>query len=179
MKGNRIKMMAEIGLAVALSAILNLLPLFKMPQGGSVSLEMLPVLIIALRWGGIPGMITGLVYGFLQLVMGAYIVHPLQLVLDYPLAYLLVGLAGFITIDSSVNKAGGYYFRLLLAILTGGLARFFAHLISGVIFFGQYAPAGQNVWLYSAIYNGSFILPSLIIAFIIIIPLLKRLTRLK
>ena len=183
MKVNRVKVMAEIGLAVALSAILNFFPLFKMPQGGSVSLEMLPILIIAVRWGGIAGMISGLVYGLLQLVMGAYIVHPLQLILDYPLAYLLVGLAGFVALKDRISEEGlkrrGYYARLLLAVLIGGFARFVAHLISGVIFFGQYAPEGQNVWVYSAIYNGSFILPSVLIAFIVIIPLLKSLIRLK
>lgn len=172
MRDNKVRMITEIGMAVALSVILNFLPLWKMPQGGSVSLEMLPVLIVALRWGTVPGMIAGMVYGFLQLVVGdAYVVHPLQLILDYPLAYLLLGLAGLIP-QKKVGRTG--YLSLLGAVLLGGLARFISHLISGVVFFGQYAPEGQNVWVYSAIYNGSFILPSILVSFLVIIPLYRR-----
>ena len=64
MRKNKIRIMTEIGMAVALSAILNFLPLWRMPQGGSLSLEMLPILIIALRWGAGPGMMAGAVYGW-------------------------------------------------------------------------------------------------------------------
>ena len=73
--------MTEISMAVALAAILNFLPLWRMPQGGSLSLEMLPILIIALRWGAVPGMMAGAVYGLVQLALGPFIVHPAQLIL--------------------------------------------------------------------------------------------------
>jgi thiamine transporter len=130
--------MTEIGMAVALAAIFNFITLWRMPQGGSVNLEMLPILIIAFRWGAGPGMMAGVVYGLVQLALGPYIIHP-----------------------------------LFLAVFTGGLARFVSHFLSGVIFFAQYAPEGQSPWVYSAIYNVSYLLPSLLLSYIIIIPLIK------
>jgi thiamine transporter len=70
------RMLAEIGVAVALAVVLNFLKLWRMPQGGSVSLEMLPILVIAFRWGLGAGIFSGLIYGLLQLMFGAYIIHP-------------------------------------------------------------------------------------------------------
>ena len=168
MEKNKVKIMVETGIAVALAAVLQFIPLWKMPQGGSISLEMLPILYIAIRWGLKAGMIGGTVYGLVQL-FNPYVVHPVQLLLDYPVPYMLLGLAGI------YNIRNNDYGKLLLAVLTGGLARFSSHLLSGAIFFGQYAPEGQNPWVYSAIYNASYIIPSLLLSYIILLPLLKKL----
>lgn len=176
MRNKRLRLIAEMGVAVALATVLNFIPLFKMPQGGSVSLEMLPILIMSLRWGGIPGMITGAVYGFVQLVLDAYVVHPAQFILDYPLAYMLVGLAGFVKVKNIEYKKSSYG-KVLVAVLLGAIGRFIAHLLTGVIFFANFAPKGQNVWAYSFVYNISYIIPSIIICYIIIIPVLKRLLK--
>ena len=173
MKGNQVRIMTEIGMAVALSVILNFIPLWRMPQGGSISLEMLPILIIALRWGAGPGMMAGAVYGLVQLAFGPFIIHPAQLVLDYPLPYMLVGLAGIFSSKINLKAKGSTYGWLLLAVLTGGLGRFISHFLSGIIFFAQYAPEGQNPWVYSAIYNVSYLLPALLLSYVIIIPLIK------
>ncbi len=168
-----IHLIAEISIAVALSMVLNMIPLWRMPQGGSVSLEMLPILLIALRRGVKAGMFTGLTHGFLQLAFGASIFHPVQVFLDYPVAYLLLGLAGIFsskiyTADKKIN-----YTLVIIAVLIGSLARFFSHFISGIIFFGHFAPEGQSEWLYSLIYNGSFMLPSIIICLLLAIPILR------
>lgn len=174
MRENNVRMFVEIGMAVALAAVLNFITLFRMPQGGSVNLEMLPILIIAFRWGGFPGMLTGLVYGLIQLILNPYIVHPVQLIMDYPLAYSLVGLTGFMYIRSLNKKSNkSSYINVFFAVTAGGLGRLLSHILSGVIFFSQYVPEGQNPWLYSTIYNASYMIPSLIISFIIIIPLMK------
>ncbi|MFW5982165.1 MAG: energy-coupled thiamine transporter ThiT [Halanaerobiaceae bacterium] len=176
MRDKKVRMMTEIGLAVALSVILNFVTLFKMPQGGSVNLEMLPVLIVAIRWGGIPGMLTGLVYGLVQLALNPFVVHPAQFLLDYPLAYMLLGIAGFIPVKLKSKNKYAVYGSVFAALFIGTFARFIAHVLSGVIFFAHYA-GEQNVWLYSTIYNGSFLLPTFIISFVIIVPLLLKLMR--
>jgi len=163
MKRNQVRIMTEIGMAVALAVIFNFIPLWRMPQGGSISLEMLPILIIALRWGAGPGMMAGVVYGLVQLAFGPFIIHPAQLVLDYPLPYMLVGLAGIFS--SKIN--------LKATVFIGGLGRFVSHFLSGIIFFAQYAPEGQSPWVYSAIYNISYLLPALLLSYVIIIPLIK------
>ncbi len=164
--------MAEIAVAAALSTILSFITLWRMPQGGSVNLEMLPILFVAFRWGGVPGMITGLVHGLLQLITGPYIVHPAQLILDYPLAYTLVGLAGFIPVFTSAGKIKSA--SLIAALITGGGARFLSHFWAGVIFFADAAPEGQSAWLYSLLYNISHLLPALIISTVVIVVLFKQ-----
>ncbi len=174
MRRNQVRIMTEIGMSVALAVIFNFIPLWRMPQGGSVSLEMLPILIIALRWGAGPGMMAGAVYGLVQLALGPFIVHPAQLVLDYPLAYMLVGLAGMFSNKINLKTKASTYGWLLVAVLIGGLGRFISHFFSGIIFFAQYVPEGQNLWAYSAIYNISYLLPALLLSYIIIIPLLKN-----
>jgi len=178
------RILTEISMAIALSLILNFIPLWQMPQGGSVTLEMLPIFFIAFRWGVRPGMMAGLGYGIIQLAFGAYIVHPVQLILDYPLAYSLLGLAGLFKNKIHLKKKIFLLYNkivitediaqvlwILLAMIPAILVRFFSHVLSGVIFFAHFAPEGQNVWLYSIIYNGSFLIPSLILSYLILISL--------
>lgn len=145
------KAMVEGALCVGLSAALSMFRLFQMPQGGDISLTMLPLLVFALRHGGPAGMTAGFAAGMLRLLIGAYIVHPVQALLDYPLGSAAVGLAGFFP--------GSIY----LGIFVGMLSCLMSYVLSGVIFFSSYAPEGTNVWLYSLIYNGTIIIPELII----------------
>ena len=168
-----VRLIAEIGVAVAISTVLNFIPLFKMPQAGSVSLEMLPIFLIALRWGGKPGLMAGVVYGFIQLIVNPYVIHPVQMLMDYPLPYMMLGIAGFFTVTKGNGKKINYS-KFFIALFTGGFARFIIHVLSGVIFFSSYAPEGQNVWVYSAVYNGSFMIPSLILCYIILVVILKN-----
>ncbi len=164
-----VRTIAEVGIAVALAAVLNLLPAFELPQGGSISLDMVPIMFLALRRGWKVGVLTGVAYGFVDLAMKPYIVHPAQLVLDYPLAFGLVGLAGVFKPDNVAKVAAG--------CLLGGAGRFAAHVASGVIFFASYAPKGQNVLVYSIVYNGLYMLPSTLIAIPIVYGLLAAMTK--
>ena len=91
----RLKILIEGALSVALSIVLSYIKLFSLPQGGSVSLSMLPLLVFALRRGGVLGMTAGAAAGFMHIFLGGYIVHPLQALLDYPVASAALGLAGF------------------------------------------------------------------------------------
>jgi thiamine transporter len=100
--------------------------------------------------------------GLGQLFFGAYIVHPAQLILDYPLAFTLLGVAGF------MRKTP------LVSVVVGSFLRFVAHFVSGVIFFGQYAPEGMNVLAYSAIYNASYMLPETVITLLVIGVIMAR-----
>lgn len=171
-----VRVIAEIGVGVAMAWVLNLFKVFQMPQGGSVTLEMVPIFWLALRWGIIPGIAAGVVYGLVMLFTGAYVVHPIQFILDYPLAFGLLGLAGLFSarLAKGSNKFLQYAF-LTLAVFLGGLGRFLVHFISGIVYFGQYAPEGQPVWLYSLIYNLTYILPELLISAIILFLLKKTL----
>lgn len=165
------RILTETGMAIALAVVLDSLTIWKMPYGGSVTLAMLPLFIIAFRWGALSGILAGVGAGFLQLAFGGTIIHPAQLVLDYPLPFGLVGLAGLFKYQVQSSKNISQTIWIFGAMFVGTFFRFITHILSGVIFFAEYAPEGQNVWLYSIIYNGSYLLPSFLLCIIVILPL--------
>jgi thiamine transporter len=151
------KLITRIAIALALAVVLDFFKIYRMPQGGSVTLgSMVPIILISLWYGPEIGMLTGMLYGIISLILGPWIVHPLQVILDYPLAFLLLGTSGFFR----NNK----YLGTSLAVVL----RFISHVLSGVIFFGEYAAPGQSPLMYSMIYNGSFLGVELIICLVLV-----------
>ena len=144
------QLISRIGIALALATILKILRLYHFPQGGSITLgSMVPILLIAFMYGPQVGCLTGFIYGVITLIMDPYILHPVQVLFDYPLPFTALGLAGFFR-----NK------KLSSRLCGVGLAvfvRFLCHFISGVAFFGSYAPEGMSPWLYSLSVNGPII----------------------
>jgi thiamine transporter len=116
---------------------------------------MVPLILFALRQGVAPGVLAGTVYGFLNLMVDPFIVHPVQVLLDYPVAFGVLGLAGLFR-PTTVGT--------ILGTLAATGARFVAHFVSGVVFFATFAPEGWNPAVYSAVYNAIYLVPSLIIA---------------
>ena len=143
-------MITRIGLALALATVLNLFKIYNWPTGGGITIaSMLPLILIALIYGPWIGMLTGFLFGALSLITDPYILHPVQVLFDYPLPYLCLGIAGFFK-DKDLK---GILFGSGLAIF----ARFICHFISGVVFFGEYAPEGMSPILYSLSVNGTLI----------------------
>lgn len=174
MQNFKTKILTESSIALALATILSQIKLLQMPQGGSVSLEMLPIIFIALRWGVKSGILLGSAFGFLQFFIGGYIVHWAQLVLDYPLAFGVLGLAGlarFFIKEKDLTERMTY---VIVFTIFAGLLRFLAHFISGVVFFAEYA-GEEGVILYSLIYNATYLMPEIIITAIAIFLLIKGL----
>ena len=151
-------------LCISLGFILSSITVFKLQNGGSITPgSMLPILAYAWAFGPTAGIASGIVYGCMQLIQGIYVVHPVQFALDYILPFAFLGFAGF----SKKN--------LQWASVFGCLARFLSHFTSGIIFWGEYAPAGQPVALYSLLYNGSYMLPEMIICLVLsYVPQLKK-----
>jgi len=142
---------------VALATVLSYLKLFSLPQGGSVTAaSMVPILWLALRRGPKVGLFAATVYGVVQFALGPYIYHPAQVLLDYPIAFGLLGLAGF------------FQKHPFIGVTVGIFGRFFAHFLSGVIFFASYAPEGMNSAVYSAFYNGGYMLVELVISIYVV-----------
>ena len=164
------RMLANGALCIALSTVLSFITLYKMPQGGSITLaSMLPMFLFAYAYGVGPGMLVGAAYGFVQFLQGGlYFVHPVELLLDYPLAFAMLGLAGL------SNKFSDQW-GMIPGIILG---RFVCAFLSGLIFFGMYAPEGQNVVIYSMVYNGLYLVPEAIICIVLaMIPQIRQLAK--
>ena len=161
-----LRALAEAGMLIALATVLSFIKVFTLPQGGSVTAaSMVPILLFAIRWGPGPGVLAGAAYGLVQLWVEPFILHPTQVVLDYPLAFGLLGLSGFLPA------------RPALGVMTGMVGRFLSHWLSGFIFFAAYA-GDQHPVLYSAIYNGSYLLPELAVS-ALLVTIIARALRLK
>lgn len=140
------QLIARIGIVLALATLLKMLRLYHLPQGGSITLgSMIPILLIAFMYGPQVGCLTGFLYGVITLTMDPYILHPVQVLFDYPFPFMALGLAGFFN-----NRK---WFGTSVAIFI----RFICHFISGVAFFGSFAPEGMSPVIYSLLVNGPMI----------------------
>lgn len=172
----RVRALCEGAIMVALAQVLSYLKLMELPNGGSLTPAMFPVLFFALRWGLWRGLGAGFVFGVLQLIFdGAYAWGWQSMLLDYLIAFTPLGLAGLFR-----GKAWGIFPGTVL----GCAARFAVHYISGVTIYRIVAPTeipGLGVYdnpaLYSLVYNGSYMLPNtllaLAIAGVLYVPLKK------
>ena len=162
----RAKILTEVVSMVALAGVLEFisgfLP-FTMPEGGRVTLAaMIPIFFVAVRRGPRIGILAGITFGLVVLIEEPYVYHPIQFLLDYPLAFGALGLAGF------------FRKQPLIGVAVGIAGRFLCHFTSGLVFFASYAPAGMNPALYSAIYNAWYLGPELVISEIVMYVLMRR-----
>ena len=140
------KTMIIIALFAACSVVLSKIKLIQYPQGGGIDLlSSLPILMIGLLYGPITGMTCGLIAGLIGLMGSAYIIHPAQFLLDYILPTMLLGLSGLFGCNNKKN----IFIGCLLAVILKNIA----HILSGCIYFGEYAWEGWNPLAYSIVYN--------------------------
>ena len=164
--------LAYAAMCIAIAFVLSCIKLFRMPQGGSVTpAAMLPLILFCMACGPVQGLAVGCAFGLLQLIEDPYVIHPIQLILDYPAAYGAMCVACLANLLPEKAK----YFRLPLGVVLGYLARLVMAVLSGVIFFAEYA-GDQNVLLYSLGYNAAYLAPEMVIAVLIsLIPGMARL----
>lgn len=147
-------------MSLALGIVTSYIKVWEMPMGGSVTLlSMLFICLIGYWFGPKYGLVTGIAYGILQFILDPYMVSLPQVLFDYPLAFGALGLSGFFS-----NKKHG----LQIGYIVGVLGRFIFSTLSGVIFFAAYAPEGMNPWVYSSLYQGTYLGTEGIITLIII-----------
>lgn len=168
-----VKQLAFCAVAVALATILSNIKLFHFPTGGSITLLSMLVAVFPGYWFGLgAGILTGVSYGVLQLIIDPYVLFQMQLVVDYFLAFGALGLSGLFC-----NAKNG----LVKGYITGVLGRFVFAVISGWIFFGSYAWEGWNGFTYSLVYNAIYIFAEAIITVIILLlpPVKSAMARIK
>lgn len=153
------KQLAFSAVAVALSVLTSMFTVFNLPFGGSITLfRMFFICLIGYLYGTRSGILTGIACGFLDLILKPYVVHPVQLLIDYPIAFGCLGLSG-VFMKSKLGLMKGY--------ALGVAGRYICHVLSGVIFFGMYAGT-QNPMIYSLVYNATYIVPEAVVTIILL-----------
>ncbi|KYH28307.1 MULTISPECIES: energy-coupled thiamine transporter ThiT [Clostridium] len=141
------RIIAIIGVSLGLATVLKVFRIYHLPQGGSITAgSMVPILLVAFFYGPEIGFLTGFLYGLITLSLDPYILHPVQVLFDYPLPFIALGLAGY------------FPERKVLGSVVAIFGRFLCHFISGWVFFGSFAPKGMSPFIYSFTVNGLFIL---------------------
>ena len=147
-------------MGIALALVTSYLKLWNMPMGGSVTLlSMLFISLIGYWFGAKYGIITGAAFGLLQFIIDPFMLSVPQVLFDYPLAFGALGLSGFFR---------NYKYGLRIGYIVSVLGRFVFSTLSGVIFFAAYAPEGMNPWVYSIVYQGSYLGAEAILTLMII-----------
>jgi thiamine transporter len=166
------------GICIAIAFVLSKLPMnYTMPQGGSVTpASMLPIIFFALCFGPAWGFAAAFIFSLLQLI-GGYLLMPVQVLLDYTLAFTSLGFAGFFAAKMPVRITETNIFRrlrlvpfykMVFAVVVSMLGRLVFTFISGIVFFAEYAKPGQAPWLYSLGYNGTYLIPEAAITIILL-----------
>lgn len=165
------KQIVFAAMSVALATVVaTVIKLPSLPNGGSVTLfSMLLVSMVGFWYGPSVGICAAVGFGILQFITGPYVVHPLQVVLDYPLAFGALGISGFFA-----NQKNG----LLKGYIAGVLGRFFFASVSGLIFYTVYVEGLEEnmmaIWA-SLVYNMTYIVPEAVLTIILIsIPAVKN-----
>lgn len=167
------KQLVYSAVAIAIAVVCSMIKLFEMPMGGSVTLlSMLFIVLIAYWYGPYVGIMTAVAYGLVQFVTEPIFYTIPQMLLDYPLAFGALGLAGFFN-----KKKWG----LQIGYIAGVIGRFVFATISGVVFFASYAPENMSPLVYSATYQASYLIPEAVVTLIIIClpPVANALARVK
>lgn len=160
-----LRALCEGAIFVALAVVLSLLPVWKMPNGGSFDLAMLPIFIFCARWGFGPAMLASTVYGVLQMFLEGGIAIGWQSIIgDFIVAYAVLGVAGLF----HKNKYGFF-----IGTAVGCAARFLVHYVVGATVWAEYMPEEffnmtmTTPWFYSALYNGSYMLVDMVLCLVI------------
>lgn len=157
---SNVRMLVEAGILIGLAYIMDMVRLFEMPQGGSITLgSMIPILVFAVRWGAKPGVMAGLVFGTMQFLLGPkWSFHPISILFDYSVAWACLGIAGAFK---------GTMPKLMTGVALGIFGRFICHVISGVTIWSSYAPEGTSPLAYAVVYNGTYLGVEALIAMVV------------
>lgn len=166
-KRKNTKELVYCAMIIALGTVASFLKVYEFPFGGTVTLcSMLFVCLAGYFYGPVTGVLTASAYGILQFIVQPYIVFPLQVLVDYLFAFGSLGLSGLFY----KSKNG-----LLKGYLIGVLGRYIFAVISGWIFFSEYAWEGWAALPYSLVYNGIYIgAEALLTVIIISVPAVKK-----
>jgi len=181
MTGNKIRTLVECALLIAMATVLSYIPIFQLPMGGSVTLcGMAPIIIASYRHGLRWGLFTGFVHSILQMILGldnfqyctTLAAIACCLFLDYIIAFTALGAACLFTRPFR-NKMAGWGVGAAVV----GLIRYLCSFLSGILIWGGYAPEGTPVWIYSLTYNGSYMIPEILLTTFAVVLVMRVIQR--
>ena len=169
-KMNKTLILVEGAIMIALATVLSYLKVYELPQGGSITLEMIPLVVMGIRHGNKWGCFTGFVHGLLQMMLGfsnvlycATLISQIGcILLDYILAFAALGLAAAFAKPSNTMRG------VVTGAVVVGLLRFLCSFLSGWLIWGSYAPENMSTPVYSLVYNGAYMVPDIIILAVVI-----------
>lgn len=145
------KSIAFAGISIAIAFALSYIKLFSLPQGGSITLaSMFPILLYAYIFGAKKGVLIGVIYGILQFIQSPQIYQPMQVVLDYPLAFGSLGISGIV---GSFTKIKSHLIKFIIGASIGCVLRYVCHFLSGYYVFSSWAMEGYTALSWSLVYN--------------------------
>ena len=158
----QVAFLTQSAMMLALATLLSFFAVFHLPNGGSVTLgSMIPLLFVAYKFDWKRSLLVAFAYSLIQMISGFY-APPTQNLLSF----IAVVLLDYVIAFGALGLAGLFYRTLLkklpqsVSMVTSGVMtyaiRFICHFFSGILIWSFYAPAGQPVWLYSLVYNGSY-----------------------
>lgn len=160
------KSITYAAICIAMSFALSFMRLVRLPQGGSITpASLLPLMVYAYMFGVRKGIFAGFTYGLLQAFQDPTLLHPAQFLLDYPIAFAWVGLAGLLAKAKGLQNLPQAQFAI--GGILAGLGRFLMHFLSGTFAFGVFAPEGTPAALYSFVYQAGYVLPDLAITILV------------
>ena len=183
MRNTKVKIVTECAMMVALAFALSCAQLFKMPLGGSVTVaSMLPIMLIGVKYGNPIGLSCAFVYSLLQCAQALvesnvfpYCETSTTLVVcvlfDYLVPFTILGFSGIFRKHPIFKSDDG---NIVLGMSLVVLVRFICHFITGVVIWGQWAPDGMGKFIYSFLYNGTYLSLDFIICILITVYILKN-----
>ena len=177
-KNNQVAVLVELGIFVAMAVVLDFISgiIYEFPYGGSISIAMLPVFVVSYRRGWHNGIIAGALYGLIQcLLIPPYILSIPQFIMDYFLAFMVIGLGG--VLKNALYKP----LPFALGIVLGSMLRYLVASIAGIIFWAEFIPTEigfmNNIFgmtlsesaivIGSFFYNALYMVPSMILCVLI------------
>ena len=174
--------LTRMAIMIALACALSFFKIIELANGGSVTLgSMVPIILISYITDFKKAILTSVVYSLTQMLFTGIMVPPTQnftyylmvIMLDYVIAFSVLGLAGPLT-----RKIKNVTLKMITGAIIAVFFRFICHFWSGVLIWGVYAPEGQSAYLYSLVYNSSYMILELVIT-VVIIGLLSKVKFLK
>ena len=167
-KHKSVRALCEGAILIAAAEILSFLPLYKLPWGGSIDFAMLPIILFCVRWGFGPGMVAATAHAVIQTIFEGGIAIGWQSIIgDFLVAYMVLGVAGL------------FKGKFVPATLVACSLRFLVHYVVGATVWAVYMPENffgmtmTTPWFYSALYNGAYMLPDMVMILVVYVLLLK------